>query len=364
MEQALAPFRDIVDEIVIILGGKSRDKTPKLAKKLADKMAAYDGELDDKGRLLDFAHARQQSFDLLSTDWAIVVDCDDTWHGAEHIPFYVEQAIKHNAPAIQVAYHIGTLRSHQARIFKRSTGMWIGAIHESFSFFEDQFGDEPPVFIKTSDVWMEQNRSADIGADRHDQNIQISLKALEADPNDLRVLSHLTADYLRNQDYEKVIETADRYLAIWHQDEQRDYSDELYYTLYKKALAQITIHHYEDAAITAIKALQVLNTGSAWSILSEAFVRMNNGTANPVLPELALFAADKALSSGRARSGFSDNIRLSTAAPLHIKAIALNSLGRQREAIAALDLGLLVQPDNERMEQLRAMIGNYINEAV
>ena len=85
VHQALQPFAGVVDQIAIVLGGVSTDATRAVAEEYTSNVAQYAGPMDEDGRLLDFGAARQQSFDALSTDWAVVVDTDDCWTGVERL---------------------------------------------------------------------------------------------------------------------------------------------------------------------------------------------------------------------------------------------------------------------------------------
>ena len=377
MKKSLPPFKNKVDEIAIVFGGVSDDNTEHIASRYATKTAHYDGELGENGELLDFAAARQQSFDLCGTDWVIAVDADDIWHDVGNIRDVIRRIPdKEHSPVVWVPYGLGNNFFHQPRIFRRDSGEWQGAIHEEFVFFEDQFEYSEGVAIKTGDVRIEQqSRPKEMTAERHKQNVDIAKKELEANPKDYRRAAQLCNDYLMTQDYEEAISATNHYLREWAADPEQSYNDELAYVWSKRGYAQLNTGDYGSAALSELWALGSLDRGSHWTYFAESVLRMGMKITERVEPtdmnmfdrgialfDLAIMAADKALEGGKPRSGYADNINLTTYKPCTIKAMAYLAKREPRKALHSLDLGLAIAPDNEMMIDLRAKIASGINE--
>src|SRR3990172_6615155 len=129
----LSPFK--VDEIAILLGGLSSDNTLGVAHNYADSVSQYIGPLDESGGLLDFGLARQQSFDLLTTDWVLLVDTDDVWSGADKLGEVINDAEGYQA--VIFPYDLGGgVRFLQSRLFRRGTGHWSSPVHEEWIYHD------------------------------------------------------------------------------------------------------------------------------------------------------------------------------------------------------------------------------------
>lgn len=90
LEECLKSVRDHVDEICICDTG-STDRSPEIAKRYADKFQLYLGCNDSDGRIIDFADARNRSFEMVSGEWCLWLDGDDICRGAENIRSLCEQ---------------------------------------------------------------------------------------------------------------------------------------------------------------------------------------------------------------------------------------------------------------------------------
>jgi tetratricopeptide (TPR) repeat protein len=361
MRRALDPFAGIgVDEVSIVLGGISSDKTEAIAHEYTNNVTVYTGALDEDGRLLDFGAARQQSFDALNTDWAIVVDTDDEWNGIERLPELIALADERNATLIMVPYRVGGLEMYQPRLYRRDAGHWEMPIHEYFQLDEGRREG-----IKTDWLALRQaERSEAVNQARMQQNVNISTAWLAEHGENRHLLSHLAKDLATLKRYDESIETAERYLQLRQKSGDTGHKVELASVLYHKAGMELMTGRLDAALPTILTTLAVhdndRDAGPAWALLSEIWYAMSGG--RKALCELAVVAADQALRQGRARGGFAKDNHMSMSGALSIKASALESLGRLEEARAALDLGLMISPGHAEMQTTLRRISANLNE--
>lgn len=115
-----------VDEIVIVDTG-SKDNTISIAKEYTDKV--YYGE--DYLWQDDFAHSRNQSLDLCTGDWILIIDADEVLEegGLEKLKDAIAKTAKTGLyfKTVGASNH---LQVHQSiRAFKRGFGRWEGKAH-------------------------------------------------------------------------------------------------------------------------------------------------------------------------------------------------------------------------------------------
>lgn len=353
---AIEPLLPHVAEVAIVLGGRSNDDTPALAQRYATRLAEYRGPLTDDGSLLDFAAARQQSFDLLTTPWVIVADSDDGWGGLEYLTETVARAQQATSPAILVKYQVSKNQFHQPRIFERLAGRWQGAVHEEFRLHRSE-----SLVWKTSDVWITTQPTPHRRPERRRQNVEIAQAILKKDPTNRRAWAHLTNDYFLLEKFEQVIAAADRYLELWRVNDG-EFHDELYFAVYNKCRALIHLNRITSAVPEVLRLLGIEGRASAWAMLADLAYQLAGQGAGAALLELAVFASDKALGAGIARSSYPDNPQWSAGLPCHIKAMALREMGREAEALAALDLGVRLDPTDDWMQQDRSALCLKLNK--
>lgn len=359
MPTALDPFAGKVDEIAIVLGGVSTDSTVEVAAGYTDKVATYPGPLDPDGRLMHFGAARQQSFDLLSTDWAIVVDCDDNWTGVENLANVIQTAEDNGARVVYVPYELmngdNTSTFSQARIFRRDSGRWDGAIHETWT----ATGQLKP--IATIDMSIKQIKQGPDG--RLEQNIAIIEAELESgNGNSKRLLAHLAQDYAVSGRLEEALEATDKYLEFVEGDTEPRHPDEYFYVAYLRGVTLMHLGKFPEAMRAALIALSAGNFGRGWALFAEAAYHLSQRSPTPIpLSELVIFCADQALRRGKDRSFFPADLAATTTAPAIIKAKALISQGRVSEALAAVDLALAIDPEEQEAKQMQNELAAALN---
>lgn len=345
MERALEPFVGAVDEIAIVLGGTSADETPEITKRLATLPAqSYNGPLDDEGRLLDFAAARQQSFDALSAPWAVLVDTDDEWQRAEVLPQLITDLEKQDFAMVQIPVSCGGGEFLQPRIFRRDSGKWVSPVHEYW-----QLNNDCKV-IKTDWVRVVQNNKP--SKTRPEHNIAIAEVAIQNDFVEPRLLALLAKDYCDAERWQDALLTVAQYLAITSGENK----EELFEAHYCQAAAHLRLKQYPDALRAGSSALAVQPYGHAWTLKAEAALLWAIEEQARGLYEMALLYADQALDTGRSRTALWTCKEMVTTIPLQLKARALMGLGRRQEALAAFDLGLAIDATNVTLLRLRSVL--------
>lgn len=328
--RALDPFQGKVDEVAILLGGISTDETPQMAKSYANWVGAYKGPVDSDGGLLDFGLARQQSFDLLNTDWALVVDTDDVWSGADRLGEVIRDA--------EFGYHQGVRFPHysssgavfqQSRLYRRLCGYWTSPVHEFFIYHS-----EPEVKVHLTNLMaIRQEKDLEGRMTSTRRNIAIAESYLE-DHLDFRLLMHLSREYVITAQYDKVLATVRRILDNLHLGKPEDTSpDKLFQIHYMRGMAHVCLEQWEQAAGAAVTALSFARYGHGWALLAEAAYQVG-------AYDLTLCAADEALHRGRPIADIPAAYANVSSVPYHLRAKALAAMGRKIEALAALDLGL------------------------
>ncbi|MDP2362183.1 MAG: glycosyltransferase, partial [Ignavibacteria bacterium] len=186
-------FASEVDQIAVVLAGKSTDKTALAAKKASHKVKLFDfhGEVHPTGGWIrNFAAARNLSFSKLDTDFLFWVDSDDEVYQAENLRKLVENAAP-EIGAIWFPYHyaideFGNLITlyERERLLRAVYGWaWKGRIHETVSPLN------PCKFVRTEDVIIKHNHLA--GESRHDRNFDLLNIMQKEDPGDKRVWLYL-----------------------------------------------------------------------------------------------------------------------------------------------------------------------------
>lgn len=364
-------FKPITSQAAVVIGGTSSDDTAEIARSLGAKVGYADTvitpaflvgaasvlgdpEIPEKyshlnGSLGDFGAARQQSFDMLDTDWCIVVDTDDEWYGLEEIPGIIDKA--EHRPVVRVQYSIQNSVIYQPRLFKRTAGHWGPTIHERFIIPNDA-----EIGI-TSDCGLRQSKTS--GPGRMAQNILLGRLAIAHNPTDYRAKLCLAQDYLGTGDRQSAEPLLDQCINDW----DGEYNESYTAALHLRGVLALHNADYEKAALTALRALGARQTGAAWTVLAEASLRMANGSGSHGLHELAVLASDRAMATGKPRYGFGMNKESFTTMPALIKAMALAGMNRPDEALHTVDLGLAMAPDHQELNRLQKRLCGVLNLA-
>lgn len=148
LRQCLEKIRPFVEEIVIVDTG-SDDGTQEIAKEFADCFVNYDGcngplgSGESEGRIVDFADARNKSFEFATQSWVMWLDGDDEFFGVETLAERIKEwdLLRKN---INYPVHVWIPYEHKnflgntelsyprERFFSNKDGfVWRGYVHEA-----------------------------------------------------------------------------------------------------------------------------------------------------------------------------------------------------------------------------------------
>ena len=195
--QSFAPH---VDQIVVVLAGKSEDKTARLAKKASTKVELYDFSWID-----DFSAARNFCFSKLRTDWLMWVDADDEVYQAENLRRLCETSHP-EIGGIWFPYHYAldefgnvTTIYERERLLRASCGwVWRGRLHETVSPLREC------QYVRTNDVIIKHNHLA--GQPRGERNFKLLNIMLKEAPDDKRVWLYLGHQHFAAQHFKECAE--------------------------------------------------------------------------------------------------------------------------------------------------------------
>jgi hypothetical protein len=353
MPLALDPINGHVDAIAIVLGGISSDGTAQLAEKYATlPVEEFAGDVDDQGRLLSFAQARNQSFDILrraGIKYAFVVDTDDQWSGIENLRTVVDQMETANFPMAMFTYQYSDGTFVQPRIYRLDSGHWEGPCHNYW-----EMPAERRVGLQTDLMSIRQERPETLGRNRREQNILISETWMAEHGDDCRLLLHMAKDLLVDRGIDAALDALDRYFVQYEKDGRQD-PEELYNAYHARAGALVIKERYDEALISALMALSVRPHAQSWALAAEAAIWLAKFSSEPrPLLKLSEFCANEATNTGKARQNLHwHSDRMHGVLPLFTRARALVGLGELRDALGTLDLALLIDPINEDLLALR-----------
>ena len=365
MPLALDPFsaNGTVDEIAIVLGGISSDGTPELAEKYATlPVEAFCGDVDKDGRLMSFAQARQQSFDILARagcEYALVIDTDDQWVGIEHLRNVLEATHKGGFPQTVFPYRYQGGEFLQPRIYRIDSGYWQGPCH---NYWELNDGI-PRTGLQTDMMAIVQERPPAMGEDRRKQNIRISQKWMAKHGDNPRLLLHMSKDMMVDHDFEGAEDALNRYFIAYEVDDKND-PEELYNAYHARAALYLMGNRFDEALFDTFRALAIRPHGQTWTLAAESAGWLaQSSRESRTLLKLAAFCAEQAIETGKPRGNLhwhSEN--LTGALPFFLKARALAGLGDLRKARGALDVALLMQPDYVEARNLLKDISRQLGE--
>jgi glycosyltransferase involved in cell wall biosynthesis len=120
------------DEVVVVVDRASRDQTRTIAERAGAVVASR--------RFDDFANQRNAALDLATGDWVFAIDADE--RATPGLAAEVRRAIAHpghsgyRVPIRSVILgrpfaFSGTQHDRPLRLFRRDSGRWVGAVHET-----------------------------------------------------------------------------------------------------------------------------------------------------------------------------------------------------------------------------------------
>jgi glycosyltransferase involved in cell wall biosynthesis len=188
-----------LDEIVIVDTG-SEDNTIEIAKQYTDKVFSGSEYMWRD----DFAFHRNQSIDKCTGDWIFIIDADETLEpgGVAKIRKAVSST-KKQCIYIKTKARRANSYNMSIRLFRNNAGIhYKGKAHNYLSVAD---GD-------TKDITITYGYS-DAHKKDPDRTLRILTKAVKEEPTP-RYMYYLAREWWYRKDYEKALETYDRYLKI------------------------------------------------------------------------------------------------------------------------------------------------------
>jgi tetratricopeptide (TPR) repeat protein len=222
LEECLQSVQGVVDEIVLVDTG-STDATPQIAERYGAKVihAAWQS---------DFAAARNIALQHATGDWILVLDAD------ERLTPESKQAILNAARHPQfVGYYLEILNEIRAgdyfvhrlvRMFRRMPyARWEGAIHEQI--IPSLVSHKGRIATVAAQVrHLGYSKEVMRSRDKAQRNIEIILRELEQDPDDLFHKFNLANTYFTVGDYEQAAYWAEQTCPYLRGDE--DYAGQIW----------------------------------------------------------------------------------------------------------------------------------------
>ena len=191
------------DEIVVIDTG-SVDNTINIAKEYTDKV--YSGEAYKW--IDDFSHSRNQSLNLCTGDWVLIIDADEVLEedGINKIREAIENTDKDCLYFKTIGD--GSIATHNSiRCFKRKPEIfWKGAIHNYLNITDGEYTD-----IKLTYSYSNAHKTDP------DRALRILSKVVKENKDCKREKFYLAREYYYRQDWKLAIYYYDYYLetAVW-----------------------------------------------------------------------------------------------------------------------------------------------------
>lgn len=343
--ESIAPY---ADQLVIGLGGPSTDDTEAIAREFTEEV--YQLKWHD-----DFARARQEVWDKLTTDYGAWCDADDILVGGEYLREYVDKAP--SVDMFMAAYHYaqdehGNLSCilYRERLLKNpSEWVWDGPVHEALIAVDQERAIERVVMDKVV-VQHNPKRNQDKGT----RNLDIlyrELERTEPEPSQ-RLLLYLFRENAARENYKEALLHANRFMSM------ATYDDEAYQVAIGIVDMLMRARRFPEAGKAALKAIEI----------------------RPDWPDAYFMLARLAFTQGRFQEavewtkagGDKEPPRTSAIIdprqynyfPYYYLGLAYAGLGDWEMAAANLAKAAEVMPDERIIEQLRAITLNMDRQRV
>lgn len=205
LAKAVASIRPYVAEVCIVDTG-SRESVVEQGECLADKFEVFAACNDAHGRMVDFAEARNASFELASEPWILWLDSDDLVHGGDRLAEVIREAEKAAAgkdvrvfAPYEYAYDYDgdcVVLQGRERLVNRGAWYWTRPVHEGLIPVDP---DTAHVDIFTEKmVWKHQrqhNHGAWLGERDGGRNLRILLAQIGKGDGDARLHLDLGVEY-------------------------------------------------------------------------------------------------------------------------------------------------------------------------
>ena len=281
LEKCLQSIKPFVEEICIVDTG-STDRTPEIARSLADRFEVYTGCNNSEGNIESFSDARQRSFAMATQPWTMWIDGDDEVRDGDKLLSLIASHDPQNPISIMLPYEYAhdaqgnvTTRHYRERIVApRFAFRWVNPVHEVLI----PVGNSPQ--IQSDDVTIVHHRGPKVGNEKDSQRNLRILKAWyeKYGEVDARQLYYLGLEYGNVGDKENAVKILSRYIELSGWDDEKC-----------MACLKIIEHHlntgkFDEAIQWAIRAISIQESwAECYFALARAYYfRANKGGMNEV----------------------------------------------------------------------------------
>lgn len=334
------------DEVVVAWNG-SNPETEDLLKHLGAKVVRF--EWND-----NFSDARNFSFEACRTDFIMWMDADDTLINGKELRQTVANAFSDNEVNLvempyaydHDAYGNCTMKLWNARIIRRGTFKWVGAIHETLLPTKD--------FKKcrVENVSVHHNVDPERVKRSAERNLRICKKEYEREHKDGGIDPRTTLYYAKSLNgagfFKESVEVYEEYL------EQSEWDDEKYEVLCTLADFHTRSRQYFKAQDYARRAMTLRpQYGQAYFELAEIQYRLEKWEDCLKYLDIGLQSKcpDEILPTDPSEYKFR---------PMVMLEFALFQTGRPSEALGVIDEALKLQPKNEHLLARRNSVVGFL----
>lgn len=286
----------------------------------------------------DFAAARRAADKLLTTDWFVWADCDDTITNPEKLRELAAGAEDH-VDGFVFSYDYAqdpngnsVCKLKRERLIRGGKGTWDGRVHEAQT--------TPGMMVEIPADMVEWVHHPNGAVNSNERNLKILHKWVEEEPENPRVLGYVGTEELIAGRHADAIPYFERYLAL-----RTGWDDERAQIHRKLAICLMEQKRYEEAIATAFEALRLVPSWpDSYLTLAEAHYHLGEHAK-------VIDWAQSVIDRGVPDSLLIINPLDYVFQPKVLLAGALGSMGRLEEAIAITEEALSIVPQHEGLRE-------------
>lgn len=352
LDACLKSFHEYVDEIVVVITSKNDTISKPIAEKYNCKIDVFDA-CNDNDRIVDFSLARNHSISLASNDWIMWIDSDDILVGAENLVNLTSHAEKGLGFIFPYEYSyandkVNCKHYRERLIYGKSDFHFINPVHEVLV----PKGIEGK-FVRSDDLIFKHQRQYVPKAMEPGRNLRILQKHVAANPDDVRQMYYIGLEYKNCGDLPAAI----KYLTMYI--ERSGWDDERAMAAFELVKIYTALQDYNKGLEFAIKSIAIKPTWfESYYNVCKMFYHLGDW-------QKCVAFADLAEQQGPTETllFIDENDRYDIYSYTNV---ALNNIGRVKEAYEAAKKGLIGNPNNSNLihNKLQYEIHLGIQEAV
>jgi glycosyltransferase involved in cell wall biosynthesis len=264
LRRCLDSIGGLVDDCCIVDTG-SKDGTVDIARTFGARVRIERSLADSRGRLADFAAARNLALAMADDDWLLSIDADESLSASR--PSLVSSLMtRRRLDAIEVQIVSANVRWYLPRIFRRQPWTrWHGRVHE---WVEIRGATRRLASVRI------ENRPDKTGKESGTQrDLRLCRQQLEEDPANLRAVFYLARALRLAREYHAAIPLYERY---WREAE---FAAGRYTAAVGNAICRLLLHDFDGSRAWALRAYRL----------------------DPRLPDACCVLGDAALGVGRVK---------------------------------------------------------------